>query len=53
MKTATNYRQRSTAIPYPNATNRRQILNKVLDLLIMAAVGAGLAASLLFILVFV
>ena len=34
-------------IPYPNAATRRQIANKVLDLLLMAAVGAGLATMLL------
>ena len=53
MKSATNYRKTNTSIPYPNAASRRQIANKVLDLLIMAASGAGLAASLLFILLFV
>ena len=36
-----------STIPYPNAATRRQIANKVLDLLLMAAVGAGLTAMLL------
>ena len=38
------------AFPYPNAATRRQVANKVLDLLLMAAVGAGLAAMLLLLL---
>lgn len=37
-------------LPYPNAATRRQVANKVLDLLLMAAVGAGLAATLLLLL---
>ena len=53
MKTAMNYQRTRTHVPYPNAVTRRQIANKVLDLLIMAASGAGLAASLLFILLFI
>lgn len=34
-------------IPYPNAMTRKQMLHKVLDILIVAASGMGLAASLL------
>ena len=47
MKTTT---VRKAAIAYPNAATRRQIANKVLDLLLMAAIGAGLAAMLLLLL---
>lgn len=53
MKLAINYQRKNNIIPYPNATSRREVVHKVLDLLIMAASGAGLAASLLFILLFV
>ena len=37
--------------PYPNAATRRQILNKVLDLLLTGAIGAAIAAMLLFLMV--
>ena len=37
-------------LPYPNAATRRQLWNKFLDLLIMAASGMGIAASLLLLL---
>ena len=35
---------------YPTAATRRQVAHKVLDLLLMAAIGAGAAAVALFIL---
>ncbi len=35
---------------YPNAATRREVLNKVLDNLLVGAIGAGAAASLLFVL---
>ena len=38
------------ALSYPNAATRRQVFQKVLDFLIMAASGVGLGALLLFIL---
>ena len=41
----------NTYIPYPNAATGRQMLQKVLDLILMAVCGAGIAAVLLFILV--
>ena len=41
---------RKSALPYPNAATRRQIAHKVLDLMLMAAIGAGAAAMLLLIL---
>ena len=44
-----NY-QACAPIPFPNAATRRQILNKVLDYLLMGAIGSGLGAMLLFIL---
>lgn len=47
MKATTVYRQE---IPYPNAATRRQILHRVLDLALMGAIGAGLAAAFLFVL---
>ena len=34
-------------IPYPNSATRKEMLHKVLDLLICSVIGAGLAASLL------
>ncbi len=49
MKTASVYRSTGT-IPYPNAATRRQILNKVLDYVLVAACGMGIAAMLLFLL---
>lgn len=36
-----------TKVPYPNAASRRQIIEKVIDLLLMAASGAGAAAMVL------
>lgn len=38
-------------IPYPNAATRRELVHKFLDLLLVGAIGAGLAASVIFILV--
>ncbi len=52
MKTAacsTNYKMKDP-IPYPNAMTRKEMLHKVLDTLIVAACGMGLAASLLLLL---
>ncbi len=34
-------------LPYPNAASRDQLLHRILDLLLMAAIGAGVAAMLL------
>jgi hypothetical protein len=47
MKTAT---AQKAVIPYPNAATRRQVLDKVLNFLLMAAIGAGVAAMLLLLL---
>lgn len=47
MKTTTIRKQ---ALPYPNAATRRQVAHKILDLLLMAAIGAGAAAMLLLLL---
>ena len=35
-------------IPYPNAATKEEIIHKTLDLLLVAAIGAGLAACLIF-----
>lgn len=50
MKTATVYgtERRCSAVSYPNGATRRQILQKVVDLLLTAAIGIGVAAVLLF-----
>ena len=39
---------RMPRIPFPNAATRKEILRKVVDLLLVAAIGAGGAACLLF-----
>lgn len=52
MKTTTIYRADYTTrpnLPYPNAATRQELINKFLDLLLMAALGIGAAAILLFI----
>lgn len=38
-------------IPYPNAATRQEMLHKLLDLLLVAAIGAALAACLIFLIV--
>ena len=51
MKTTTLYRTNYTNrpnLPYPNAATRKEIFSKFLDLLVIAAMGAGTAAILLF-----
>ena len=39
-----------TSIPYPNAATKQELLHKFLDLLLVGAIGAGLAASVIFVL---
>lgn len=53
MKTAAVKRRsfNMPVIPYPNAATRQEMLHKFLDLLLVAAIGAGLAASLIFLVV--
>lgn len=34
-------------VPYPNAATRKELFHKALDLLLVAAIGVGCAASLL------
>lgn len=54
MKCATTRKVISNNIPlfpHPNSVTRQEVLNKMLDLLLMGAIGAGLAACLIFILV--
>ena len=36
--------------PYPNAATYREMLHKLTDILLVAAIGVGAAASLLFLL---
>ncbi len=51
MKTAVCKSSYRPTIPYPNAATRREILHKVLDTLLVAASGMGLAAIVLLFLV--
>lgn len=54
MKATVCHRQnivRHQPLPYPNAATRRQILQKFLDLLLVAACGMGMAAAVLLLLV--
>lgn len=53
MKTPAIYtanRPGKSHVAYPNSASRRQIINKIVDLLLMAASGAGAAAIVLFML---
>ena len=55
MKTTTIHRTdfwAQPSFPYPNAASRRDMLHKFLDLLIVGAIGAGLAAALLLVVAF-
>ena len=38
-------------IPHPNAATKQEILHKFLDLILVALIGAGLAACLIFLIV--
>lgn len=49
MKTATATYNSRVQVPYPNAITKRQILHKVLDILLITASGMGIAAMLMFI----
>ena len=40
-------------LPYPNAATRKELMQKFLDLLLIAAIGSGAAASFLFLLALV
>lgn len=54
MKTATVHYQKSKTrpqIPYPNAATKKELVNRFVDLLLTGAMGAALAALLLFLLV--
>ena len=51
MKTTVTYRTdyaHRPNLPYPNAATRKELLNKFIDLLLVAAIGAGAAAIMLF-----
>lgn len=53
MKTAAIYYHRymnQPAVPYPNAASRRQVLHKVVDILLSAACCAGIIAIVIFLL---
>jgi len=55
MKTATIHRRDLNSLPnlpYPNAATRKELIHKFLDLALMAAIGAGFAAVLLFVVAF-
>lgn len=43
----TNYAAPRARIPYPNSATRKEMLHKLLNLMICSLIGAGLAASLL------
>ena len=47
MKTAVCKSNYQPVIPYPNAATRREVLHKILDTLLVAASGMGIAAILL------
>lgn len=56
MKTTAYCRTKYTAsqpLPFPNAATRRQILNKLLDLGLIAVCGMGMAAAILLLLVLI
>ncbi len=52
MKTYATYKNKSAAtpmLPYPCAATRKELFSRLLDKLLVGAIGAGAAASLLFI----
>ena len=54
MRYATVKRTKVNNIPhfaYPNAATKQELVHKFLDFLLVGAIGAGLAASVIFILV--
>ena len=53
MKTATIRKYRSPApemLPYPSAATKREIMDRLIDKLLVAAIGVGSASSMLLIL---
>ena len=50
MKTAIyqSTRRQPKAIPFPNAASRKYFVQKFLDLALLAAIGAGIGACILF-----
>lgn len=53
MKTTTVYHENfwnRPSVPLPNAATHRQVMEKLLDIALVAAIGAGIAASVLFLL---
>ena len=51
MKTTYAYPAKNRSVSLPNAATRRQVIQRVLDSLLMAASGAGLGAAILLLLV--
>ncbi len=47
MKTVTAYRHPLDRIPYPNAATGREVLHKLLDTVLVAASGVGIAAIIM------
>ena len=47
MKTAVCKSTYRPSIPYPNAATRRELLHKVLDTVLVAVSGMGIAATVL------
>lgn len=40
-------------LPFPNAATRRQVIGKLLDLLLIAVSGAGIASAVMLLLVLI
>ncbi len=56
MKATANYRPKyipRQSLPFPNAATRRQVLEKLLDLGLIAVSGMGMAAAVLLLLVLI
>ena len=51
MKTTVYKASQHLVIPYPNAATRREMFQKVLDTLLVAASGMGIGAMLLLLMV--
>lgn len=53
MKTKLNHKadNRQRVIPFPNAATPREMLQKFLDKLLVATMGAGVSASIFFLII--
>lgn len=47
MKAALVYQQKNPSVPLPNAATPQQVLHRMVDMLLMAAAGAGFGAMIL------